>query len=77
MPDCECLDWCPYFDSDIMKEIGTMAKMRQDEYCKGDFSKCARYMVYKALGRENVPGDLLPFRVQKAKELIEKKRKTQ
>jgi len=39
MPDCECLDWCPYFDSDIMKEIGTMAKMRQDEYCKGDYSE--------------------------------------
>lgn len=68
---------CPYFDSEIMKEIGTMAKMRQDEYCKSDYSKCARYMVYEALGRENVPRDLLPFQVQRAKELIEKNRKQQ
>ncbi len=75
MPDCECLEGCPYFESDVMKEIDTMAKMRQEQYCKGDNSKCARYMVFKALGKENVPRDLLPFQVEKAKEIVVKKRK--
>ena len=33
------------------------------KYCKGDNSGCARYMVFKALGREEVPLDLYPNQV--------------
>jgi len=70
MPDCECLNGCPYFNDDLVQEIALIAKLRKQKYCKGDNSLCARYMVFKALGRENVPLDMLPSQVEKAKELI-------
>jgi hypothetical protein len=73
MSDCECLGSCPYFENGVAKEIDTIAQMRQQEYCKADFSKCARYMVFRALGLEKVPRDLLPFQVDRAKKLIAKK----
>lgn len=73
MAECECLKGCPYFESDLMKEIDQMAQLRQEKYCKGDNSLCARYMVFKALGKENVPLDLLLIQTDRAKELIDKK----
>ncbi|MFA5423966.1 MAG: hypothetical protein WC374_08930 [Phycisphaerae bacterium] len=75
MPDCECLGSCPYFENGVAKEIDVIAQVRQQEYCKADFSKCARYMVFKAIGEGNVPRDLLPFQVDRAKELIKKNKK--
>jgi hypothetical protein len=72
MPDCECLKDCPYFKTDILKEVEAMAEMRRQKYCKGDYSVCARYMVFKALGKVNVPLDLLPSEVQRAEKLINK-----
>lgn len=72
MPECECLKNCPYFESGPASEISAVGKMRREEYCQGDYSKCARYMVFKALGREKVPRDLLPFQVSRAEELINK-----
>lgn len=75
MLDCECLSDCPYFESGSAKEISTVGRMRREEYCNGDYTKCARYMVFKALGKENVPRDLLPFQTDKAKQLIERNKK--
>ncbi len=72
MAECECLTGCPYFEDEIMKNLDAIIKMRQDKYCKGDNSICARYMVFKVLGRENVPKDLLPFQIEKAKETIDR-----
>jgi hypothetical protein len=40
-------------------------------------TQSAQSMAYKTLGKENAPWDLLPFQVQRAKELIEKKRRAQ
>ena len=71
MPDCECLINCPYFKSDILKEMDVILELRQQKYCRGDNSICAQYMVFKALGREHVPKTLLPSQVEKAKEIIE------
>ena len=72
MPNCECLSDCPYFQTNMLREVEAIAEMRRRKYCRGDYTMCARYMVFKALGRENVPQDLLPSEVQRAKELIEK-----
>ncbi|GEM_PF-5921574 len=30
MPDCECLEGCPYFENEVLKEIDVMAKIRQE-----------------------------------------------
>jgi len=70
MPECECLKGCPYFNAPIMKEFDAMAQLRKQRYCLGSNSDCARYQVFKALGKIMVPADLLPSQVERAKEII-------
>lgn len=46
MPDCELLVTCPFFSN------GTygLAEKLKEQYCKGDYAWCGRYMNFK--GRE-------------------------
>jgi hypothetical protein len=53
-----------------MKEMPRSTEMYKVEYCRGDKMRCARYMVYSALGRPAVPSALYPFQVIKAKSII-------
>jgi len=69
MADCESLKGCIFFNDKmpIDKGVGLLFKKN---YCQGDNSKCARYMVAKKLGKEKVPQNLYPNMVEKAKELL-------
>ena len=69
MADCECLAGCVFFN-DKMKNMPTMANQYKEKYCRGDNSKCARFMVFKALGRENVPTTLFPNQVDAAQKIL-------
>ena len=69
MPNCECLEKCPFFN-DKMHDTPATAEMMKSRYCRGAYEKCARYMVFKALGREKVPANLYPNMVDKAKKII-------
>ena len=69
MADCECLPKCPFFN-DKMDSVPAVAEMLKAKFCKGDNSSCARYMVFKAKGREHVPADLFPRHIDRAKEII-------
>ena len=69
MTDCELTPKCLFFN-DKMANMPSTANMLKRKYCQGDFENCARYIVCKALGRENVPADLTPSQVDKAKQLI-------
>jgi len=51
MPDCELLPTCPYF-SDRMQNTPEMTEIYKEQFCKGDYAWCGRYMVFKALERE-------------------------
>lgn len=70
MADCICLPKCPFFN-DVMSDMPTTAEMMKKRYCQGDNSKCARYMVFKALGRERVPANLYPAQTGRAEGIIE------
>ena len=72
MAECELLEKCLFFN-DKMKDMPLMADILKERYCKGDNSLCARYRVFKALGRDKVPADLFPLQIEKAQELIDKK----
>ncbi len=74
MADCELLPQCVFFN-DKMANMPITAKMAKDQYCRGDNSLCARYMVFKALGRSNVPPDLFPNETLLAKKIIAEKGK--
>ena len=69
MAECELLEKCIFFN-DKMSNMPAMASIFKDKYCKDDNTECARYMVFKALGREKVPPNLFPNMQDKAKEVI-------
>ena len=69
MADCECLKGCIFFN-DKMAGMPSMADIMKKKYCQGDFSHCARHMVFKAKGKGNVPTNLFPNQVDVAKNLI-------
>ena len=71
MPDCQCLPKCPFFH-DKMKNMPSMANVYKKNYCKGNYTECARYRVFKTLGRDKVPGTLFPNMADEAERIIKK-----
>lgn len=69
MTDCECLAGCPFFN-DRMKDREGMTAIYKKKYCQGNFSDCARYMVFKKLGKPAVPGNLYPNMQDHAREIL-------
>ena len=69
MSDCVCLPKCIFFN-DNMADMPTTAESMKKRYCLADNSTCARYLVFKALGREAVPGNLYPNNIARAEEII-------
>jgi hypothetical protein len=69
MADCELLPTCLFFN-DKMATMPSTATLVKDRYCRGDNSQCARYVVYKRLGRPKVPTDLFPNEAQRANKII-------
>lgn len=69
MSDCESLNSCPFFN-DKMANMPSMANSYKKRYCHDQFSTCARYMVFKAIGKDKVPADLFPNQDHRAREII-------
>ena len=69
MADCTCLAECPFFN-DKMANMPKVAEMVKNKFCRGDNTECARHMVFLALGKEKVPGNLFPRHTDRAKEII-------
>lgn len=69
MPDCKCLSGCPFFHDKmpIDKGIGAIYKQK---YCQGENASCARYMVFMAKGKGNVPPNLYPNMTDRANKII-------
>ena len=51
MSNCELLSTCPFFN-DTSDDMSEMAEMRKEQYCKGGYTWCGRYLGFKALQRE-------------------------
>ena len=61
MRRCTITSECPFFNDQLPRKHTT--KKREDmkrKYCGGGSSQCARYIVAKALGLNEVPGNLFP-----------------
>lgn len=69
MAKCECLGTCPFFN-DRMENMPGLSNMYKRSYCEGDFAGCARYMVFKAMGKPSVPPDLFPNEQDRARKMI-------
>ena len=71
MPDCECLERCPFFNDKMVNRPAT-AEMFKKAFCLGDNTSCARYMIFVSLGPEAVPLDLFPNQVDRALGILKK-----
>ena len=69
MAECECLNGCPFFN-DKMKDTNGLGVLFKKKYCRGDNSECARYMIFKKLGKPSVPVDLYPNMHERAKKIL-------
>jgi len=69
MADCECLAGCPFFNDRMKIDTGIGASYK-NKYCLGDNSQCARYMVFKKMGKPSVPVDLFPNMVDRANKIL-------
>jgi hypothetical protein len=73
MPDCAKLSKCIFFN-DKMKNTPSIAELIKKQFCRGDFQKCARYIVGARLGPDKVPNDMFPINIERAMELIKPKK---
>lgn len=69
MPDCKLLAGCSFFNG-MMKNMPATAELLKERYCRTDNTECARYIVFSALGRENVPIDLAPNNIARARAIV-------
>jgi hypothetical protein len=69
MPDCKLIEKCIFFN-DKMADMPSMAHLFKDRFCHADFEGCARFTVFQALGRENVPVDLYPNDMPRAQSIL-------
>jgi hypothetical protein len=69
MAECEILSTCVFFN-DEMANMPATAAIYKERYCQGDNLTCARYLVFKAVGRLKVPSDLFPPEEKRAKKII-------
>ena len=72
MKKCSITDECPFFNDQLSKM--DTAKENEDlkrKYCGGGSSQCARYIIAKALGLGEVPGNIFPNDLIKANIILE------
>ena len=75
MAQCALLEKCIFFN-DKMVSMPVTSEMMKKKYCLKDNTHCARYMICSTLGKEYVPTDLFPNRVDKATEILASKEKS-
>ena len=66
---CECITHCTFLQ-DKMPNTPALAAMIQRKYCEKNWRSCARYILFKASGKEAVPPGLFPTMMETAEKLI-------
>lgn len=69
MPACELIEKCLFFN-DKMANIPATATVYQKIFCQDDSSRCARYVVCMAKGRDHVPPSLFPNDLERARSIL-------
>jgi len=69
MADCERLTECMFFN-DKLENMPAVAVLLRKLFCHGEYTRCARYRVTKALGNENIPSDLFPGNSLRARVIL-------
>jgi hypothetical protein len=70
--DCEFINVCPFFKNN--DNDSKAVELLKTVYCQGNQKHCARYMILKAVGRENIPHTLYPNQTHLVAGIIKKTR---
>lgn len=70
MGKCELRQEC-FFPTDFSNNMPAQLAIIKRTYCNNDFTKCARYIVAINIDSGNVPYNLHPSDLDKAKEIID------
>ena len=72
MKKCTMASTCPFFNDQLSKRFTAEERNGlKKKYCGGGSSQCARYIVAKALGLDEVPETLFPSDYFKVNVLLE------
>jgi hypothetical protein len=69
MDSCKLLEGCLFFH-EKMNNMPTVTDMLKRLYCLWNYKQCARYMVAEKFGKDQVPQDLFPNDITKAKIIL-------
>ena len=69
MDECELKATCVFLN-ETMCEMPAMAGIYKERYCDAGRDECARYRVFRELGREKVPYDLYPNQLDRSDEIL-------
>ena len=69
MTKCELSETCIFFN-DQMANMPSTSAVYKKIFCEQDWANCGRFMIFKAIGRENVPKDLFPNQSERAADII-------
>ena len=72
MARCKCLDKCPFFNGQMAQLLPAAVDSMKLKYCLGNHVNCARYIVFTALSKEDVPSNLAPNDTATAKQILRK-----
>lgn len=59
MDSCEHAEYCRFYNREL-SDMPADAEKMTEEYCNNNPLRCARSMIFDSLGKEAVPGDLMP-----------------
>jgi len=66
---CRYADTCD-FCTNRMKKTAPLENVFKIDYCVRAPEFCARHMVYSTIGESEVPQDLMPYEVERVKEIL-------
>jgi len=70
METCEYWSSCALFNEFQEKRLLTLDEIKE-EYCAGNYSRCARYMIHRTHGPRKVPNSLLPKDIHMANKILD------
>lgn len=70
MADCPYAASCSSFFEAEMAGKQPLAEVHKNRWCRRDNHGCARFIAIQVLGQAAVPGDLYPYQVVRAEDLV-------
>ncbi|NIR67522.1 MAG: hypothetical protein GWN76_23355 [candidate division Zixibacteria bacterium] len=60
---------CEFYQEKISKPLPLKSVFKID-FCLRAPEFCARHMIYSTIGADNIPSDLMPYEVERVKEVL-------